>query len=66
VIAEDRALLESIEGHLKDISIALDDIGRSIAMAAEIYRFKVATEAGVDPLRGTDYEEGEEIEGEEE
>jgi hypothetical protein len=59
-LAEDRVLMQRIEGHLSDLSIALDDLGRSIAMAAEIYRFKVATEAGVDPLRGSDYEEGEE------
>ena len=51
--------LQSIDGHLSDLSVALDDLSRSVAMAAEIYRFKVATEAGVDPLRDSDYAEEE-------
>ena len=49
--------LQGIRGHLSDISVSLDDLSRSVAMAAEIYRFKVATDAGLDPLAGTPYSE---------
>jgi len=49
--------LQRIEGHLDDISVATGEIGLSLAMAAEVFRFWVATETGLDPLKDTDYEE---------
>ena len=56
-MSSDQDVLERIEGHLADIETALGSIDRSLAVAAEIVRFWAATQTGLDPLKGTDYEE---------
>jgi len=57
MMADEDQVLQRIEGHLDDIVTTLGAIDRALAMAAEVFRFWVAAETGLDPLKDTDFEE---------
>jgi|SRR5215211_4747652 len=57
MFAEDREVLERIEGHLSDISVGLREVRFALAALAAIQRFRVEAATGLDPLAGTVYSE---------
>jgi hypothetical protein len=57
VISEDRVLMQRLEGHVQDISVALGEVTFALAALATIERFRVEAQTGLDPLAGTPYRE---------
>ena len=53
---EDRMILERIDGHLSDISVAFGSIDAHLERLTEIARTVAALHLGFDPITGTELE----------